>query len=160
MCHLWRSLSSEISSISLKKHAIASGCDSMQVNSGYLKLLPACYLEMSEMVTAFCVAGFTAEAVTQRSFSVFIPAFEWLVYPWTDGHSTTAYINWHLYCPNKEQEESPTGFYLVNTVGCAGYSITLLSARGIKLDGSTRSEANWSALLCCQSPGFLRIGAG
>lgn len=48
----------------------------MQVNSGYLKLLPGCYLEMSEMVTAFCVAGFTAEAVTQRRFSMFIPAFK------------------------------------------------------------------------------------
>lgn len=73
---------------------------------------------MPETVTAFCGAGFTAETVTRRSFSMFIPAFKWLVYPWTDGHSTTAYISWHLYCPNKDQGESPTGFYLVNTVGC------------------------------------------
>lgn len=160
MCHLWRNLSSKISSISLTKHAIAPGCDCMQVNSGYLKLLPACYLEMPETVTAFCRAGFTAEAVTQRSFSMFVPAFKWLVYPWTDGHSTTAYISWHLYCPNKDQEESPTGFYLVNTVGCAGYIIMPLTARGIKLDGSTRSAANSSALLCCQSPGLLCIGTG
>lgn len=73
MCHLWRSLSSKIHSISLTKHTIALECGSMQVNSGYLKLLSACYLEMSETVTAFCVAGITAEAVTQRSFSMLIP---------------------------------------------------------------------------------------
>jgi len=45
----------------------------MQVNSGYLKLLPACYLEMSETVTAFCAVGIAAEAVTRRSFSMLIP---------------------------------------------------------------------------------------
>lgn len=48
----------------------------MQVNSGYLKMLPAYYLEMPETVTAFCGAGFTAEAVTQRSFSLFVPVFK------------------------------------------------------------------------------------